>query len=517
MNVNGMNGPAGNGFFGNTEFSDSSVATVQSGETTLAQIAGRLNVPVELLIQANPHIQDLNSLSAGQDIHLPQMPAPPAPGASPEFAAPAGPVETGRGFDRDLGSDVARARFQGGMSGNPVLAFGSQTVVYAGTSSATKAASAAGGSQFAGMFLGTTGDGVDVKVTREIGSTQGYDQRFQAVAVARLGGAEPAAVIQDNNGKWHAVETNANFAGGGFIAANSPTRAVDPLFSSKSIADQRQVVASLQAKVQSLDAAKAQGGDSKPTADQIDDASADLAHARLVLASLIFGVPESEIKINGSSFNREPGKINLNPNLPDPGRHGYVGTDQGEDFHPGMPSAFEIRSDQLDKPADAYGVMFHEVSHLGDYDLTQKWVDKYQQEGHIFVSGAPGEAAFTKWMAAQVPKGISAADAELVTEVAEDHHAATEARSYTHTFLAALQAGAPDVAANQLSTYTWAMKAGKCDVPRSHSAVVAALTQEMQSAYRQMPKDMQQQFAAALTAAQKANPGTWISDIKLPK
>ena len=43
-----------------------------------------------------------------------------------------------------------------------------------------------------------------VIVKREVGSTQGYD--LQAIAVARMFKTEPAVVVQDGNGKWHALD-----------------------------------------------------------------------------------------------------------------------------------------------------------------------------------------------------------------------------------------------------------------------------------------------------------------------
>src|SRR5262245_46423437 len=70
-----------------------------------------------------------------------------------------------------------------------------------------------------GAKLGVNGKGDDVKVKRELGSSEGYDSKWQAVAVARLGGAEPAVVVQVGK-KWHALETTASIDGK-FQAADS--------------------------------------------------------------------------------------------------------------------------------------------------------------------------------------------------------------------------------------------------------------------------------------------------------
>src|SRR5215472_618961 len=65
--------------YGRLDQPDTQVATVQSGETTLKEVAKRLNLDLSSLIQANPQIQDPNSLKAGQDVRMPETPAPAQP------------------------------------------------------------------------------------------------------------------------------------------------------------------------------------------------------------------------------------------------------------------------------------------------------------------------------------------------------------------------------------------------------------------------------------------------------
>jgi hypothetical protein len=173
---------------------------------------------------------------------------------------------------------------------------------------------------------------------------------------------------------------------------------------------------------------------------------------------------------------------------------------------------------ELENPAGAEAVMFHEVSHLSDFELAQTWVKKFEREsGHTFVSGPAGREVFQKWMMAQAPKRITPAEAELVIDQAANVNSTTEARAFSHAFLAALQAGAPAVATDQLVTYAKALKRGEYGAPASQSQVVASLVQELQTAYKKMPKDQQKQFEAALAAAKQANPNTWLSDLKLGK
>ena len=52
--------------------STTSTATVQVGEHDLGQVADRLGVDRQALLQANPQIKDPSKLTAGQDIHLPE-------------------------------------------------------------------------------------------------------------------------------------------------------------------------------------------------------------------------------------------------------------------------------------------------------------------------------------------------------------------------------------------------------------------------------------------------------------
>ena len=51
-------------------------ATVQVGEQTLGQVADRLGIDKDQLLQANPHIKDPSDLKVGQEIQLPTQTAP---------------------------------------------------------------------------------------------------------------------------------------------------------------------------------------------------------------------------------------------------------------------------------------------------------------------------------------------------------------------------------------------------------------------------------------------------------
>src|SRR5215467_6304486 len=50
---------------------DPSAVTVRLGETKLSEVAERVGVSTQDLLDANPQIQDPNHLSAGQELHFP--------------------------------------------------------------------------------------------------------------------------------------------------------------------------------------------------------------------------------------------------------------------------------------------------------------------------------------------------------------------------------------------------------------------------------------------------------------
>jgi hypothetical protein len=163
--------------------------------------------------------------------------------------------------------------------------------------------------------------------------------------------------------------------------------------------------------------------------------------------------------------------------------------------------------------------MFHEVTHLKGYELAQQWVKTYQQETkRLFVAGPPGREIFRKWIEAQAPKRLSKADAEIVMDEVSNNSATTEARANVRSFLLSLQSGNPTAATAELVAYARELKpGGKYATPAHGSYVQAKLIQELKTAYKQMPKDQQQQFDAAVAAAKKENPQAWVSDLNFKK
>jgi hypothetical protein len=220
---------------------------------------------------------------------------------------------------------------------------------------------------------------------------------------------------------------------------------------------------------------------------------------------------------------RQARKINIDA---DPHVTGGLtgGVGQPLEFDVDKPAAFEINRRMFQSDA-APGTMFHEVTHVSDYELAQRWVRTYQDETHrLFVGGVgpgPGktQTPFEEWLSAQVPKRLSQADAELVRNEANGDYSTSEARANIRTFLLSLQSGAPESrTTDQLASYVGAMKpGGSYQNPIPGSFVTAELVQELKTAYREMPPAMRHQFEAALAAAKSANPNAWVSKIDLGK
>ena len=347
---------------------------------------------------------------------------------------------------------------------------------------------------YAGLKLGRNQAGREVEIKRELGTLGGYEDRLQAVAAARLAGIDPAAVGRDTAGRWHAFELTDDFHGATYApGAGAALIELYGLPSAAGIAAQQITIANLKAHT--------------------GDVAAKLNAATKDLYALILGVDGGEVLVNRSSFDRKAGKINVTTALTkDPGKLGAHGREsqQDESFAPGAKSAFELSPNAFTTAARAQAVLFHEVSHLKDYELTQRWVTEYEKKA-IFVGGT-GVTYFQNWL-----KGMaSAAEAQLASDIAVGAQATTEARAYVQTFVAAFDVGAVVEAAAQLVAYAKGMAGGKIPIPAQadKNAVVVELKAEL-AAYRgRLGRADKKAFDVAVTAAVKENPKSWLAGVK---
>jgi len=177
------------------------------------------------------------------------------------------------------------------------------------------------GSPFDGVLLGTNRAKQEVRVKRAVGGPQGYDDRLQAIAVARLAQAEPAAVVLGKNGKWHALETTAAFAAGRVgaaeVAAGSqvPFVEVHGLPSAAGISAARQRIDNILKWMAKLDDMEQDFKRNKPMLAAVRESQAEaitmLAQAQRTRASLVLGVTESEIEPIAFVSSRIAGKVNI--------------------------------------------------------------------------------------------------------------------------------------------------------------------------------------------------------------
>ncbi|MBR0714547.1 DUF4157 domain-containing protein [Bradyrhizobium liaoningense] len=349
-------------------------------------------------------------------------------------------------------------------------------------------------SALVGKLLGKDRMDRQILVKREVGDVSGYDDRRQASAVARLAKAEPAAVAQDKNGKWHAFETETGID----IQTAS---AYDP--------EARKAEALAHAGVQFKDVHILPPLSAlKPAGQQTDETR----------AALIFGAETSEIQINATTSQRQAGKINLTA-TPEKGsgsdaRHGPVVGQKDTDFHLGLVTAFDLDKALLDKPAHAAGTLFHEVSHLMDFELAQRWVATYEKEtGRTYMRA--GLKLFMDWINAQAkkkPPRLSTAEAQLVVDEAADVTASTEARANIRTFLEYFRAAIYDEATQALTNYAGALPpVGRAyGSPPAGSPVLVELAKEMKAAYDRADKTARAQFDAAMASAKAKNKSAWF-------
>jgi hypothetical protein len=375
---------------------------------------------------------------------------------------------------------------------------------------------------FRDLPLGTNPAGAAVKVTRVLGSEDGYASRWQATAVARLAKAEPAAVVQRRDTQaWCAVEVTAPFATGKVAAMAGASTAITAVHGVPSLAGLPKVITN----VRWLKQRQAELRTKQPrnqTEKIALEAEADVVRTTLAQenrrrAALILGVAEAEIQWNATSIGKSSGSINITGS-PDKdshgGSHGPVAGQKDFDFNLDLVTAIEIDEPELDDPGRAQSDLFHETHHLMDIEKAKEWVRRYQAEAdRTWVASVPGP--FMAWLDQQVKrKRLTAGDAQLVVDETLNASGTTEARANVHTFLLALQLGDGARARSELVGYARTIRLGRYAVPPFNTPVLTELVAEARAAYAKLSRAGQADYRTAVQAAIAEHPTAWITGLK---
>ena len=352
-----------------------------------------------------------------------------------------------------------------------------------------------------GWGINPPGPNVDLLIEGVYGPADGYASRFEAVAIARLLDSSAAMVVQDANGRWHAVKTNFAMDSAPSIAMSEhPLRSLEPI------------------------------GRLDPGAFELlkqDVRAATTAEERIAayrrLAAATFGVRPEEIAVILQGDARVEGKINVNlsPDFDAAGRLGAAG-DPGH-FVPGLPSATELGPDAFENPHRAFSVLLHEEIHAGHYRAAQERYAEYAK-----TDKTPTVAEFETWVTARADtesRALKGAEQKIavwdeamtIGGIAGDRLAATEAHAYLGSFMTTLSGGTPEhveAATAELLTYGGALGSSKVAVPNGQTQ--EALFDQLERFYQSLPESQRGAFDTALATAASAHPRSWVSSFKHP-
>lgn len=301
-------------------------------------------------------------------------------------------------------------------------------------------------SSLVGRRLGRNRYGEEVKVTREVGA--GYANRWQAAAAARMTSSE-AVLVKTRDGKWHACATTANAYAGITPADDSEVRELRPLASPKNLAE-------------------------------LKTTTGDKAWIALIL-----GLDEKEIETGRSSIDRKAGFVNVTGNMTYPGSHGPERSGS-PGFSPTTATAIELNRSLFVNvdAAKIAAVLFHETVHLADYELAKR--------------AASDRRAM-----------LAADDAQVAADIPVRAFGSTEARAYVGTFIAALQAGAGDLAQGHLLLYVRTLGSAEAPTPLE-GPVTQELRSDLEKARASLDAKGRSDFDKAMKAAKQAAPKAWI-------
>lgn len=344
----------------------------------------------------------------------------------------------------------------------------------------------------------------------------GHTTKLQAYAAARLAGVANAAVVPDQNGRWHAVElTKAMPATGAMNGAVGVTK--------------------LDEKAYAALAATA-----RTTTDL-----ATRTDALKQLASAAYGVPMDDVNVMKPGAAPIAGKVNINVDKKDLSGAGRLtaacSCAAHTNFKQGAEPAIEIRADTLATPKQAAATMFHESTHADDFAAAQKVAKAYAAQKPDDAKAldaidftrkdsdlSPAElkaklsalSKFQVWIhdpKNKDLKGMTDVERSKLQGYMTSQTGASEATAYTKTWMQAFASAPKGTStydlAGELLTWANGQTSGKIPLSQAGSQEWKA---DLDAFYAKLTPDDQTRFKDALAYVQTRNPKAQIADYTPP-
>ncbi|MBL8956140.1 MAG: hypothetical protein JNK82_35530 [Myxococcaceae bacterium] len=375
-----------------------------------------------------------------------------------------------------------------------------------------------------------------VFVKQSYSPVEGHRTKEQALAAARMSGADNAMAVKDRDGRWHAV------------AATKPVKAE-----------------AAKAGVATLHDCPPAAYASMHKAAMAETDFAKKEAQLKKLASITYGVPEDDIKVLKVGDAPEAGKINISLDKDMQGAGQLTsGCNCGkshENFNAGDKDkkyAVTVRADQLADPKKAAGVMFHELTHAEDYRRAQDVYAAYAKanpkgaealskldfasrgdwQQHETMAAAKPQSDLQKWVLTSKDPALSKlSEAEKMKAIGyiTNQHGATEATAYTKSFMQEFRASVKELGSQtepgakvnggkdrldywdklggQLTTWASAQKRGSVALS---TASLADIKKELKAFYATLTPDEQKRFGEVMTYIKNNFKGTDAANLNVP-
>lgn len=325
----------------------------------------------------------------------------------------------------------------------------------------------------AGKQIGTL-DKTAIVVARDH-SPAGFKNRYEAIALARGLGSKNAAIYQDSNKRWHAIETNVPVG-------------------NKGVSNNLQYVG--QPDLNQWNDLKQKAADAKRQFGPQDPRTQDAYRNQLAAA---LGVDPSEINIIRNEGDKpDLTKINFNPRLLKLGNAGEIGLDK--------PAFVQVGPTELgfDNPYDVISTTLHEETHVRHHDRANELLGEFKK------TGQPMDK-FKGWVEGQYKANkISVEERETTIGAYEKRTGPTEAASYITGFMSTFAMDRKDPLLEKLLYSNLGQAAIRSPLSDDFKK---ELMSRLEKLYQGLDSNDRQRFDAAMTRL-KTDPqtkNTWLA------